>query len=177
MVEIVISAAVAALGGLVAFIVSRWQNREKEEGDKRRKVLNDTLRTTFDKSLLNYYTKHGQPIYSKYIIEALRNSLVHYQSPEPKADIKEQVNAIVDELKKRIEAIESRFPQEATLEKISSMNDVLLAKQLENMGDSIRAIQEKMLTKWDVTKIVFAILGALGGIVAIIFVILNFVQN
>jgi len=175
-VPIVISFVSAVVFTLMAFITSRRQKREKEEVDKRQKALNDTLRITFNKSLPIYLMKYGgQPIYLDLIKKALRDSLAHSQSLEPKADIKEQANAIVDELKKRIEAIEARFPQEATLEKMSSINDALLAKQLENVGDSVKAIQEKMLTKWDVAKIVFAIFGALGGIIAIIFAILTFV--
>lgn len=136
MVEIVISAVVAAVATLMTSVTSRRQKREKEEEDNRRKVLNNTLRTTFDKSLQNYYTKYGsQPIHRDYIIKALRNSLVHYQSPEPKADMKEQANAIVDELKKRIEVMKARSTQENKSEKVSSVNDAILETRLRAMSD------------------------------------------
>ncbi|GAI25840.1 unnamed protein product, partial [marine sediment metagenome] len=105
----------------------------------------------------------------------LRNYLVHFSTVQTKQDIETQVNEQVDELKKRIEEIEARFPQEATLEKIASVNDAILATQLETLSASIKAIQDRMLTKWDIAKIVFAILTALGTLIGIIFGIINFV--
>jgi len=63
------------------------------------------------------------------------------------------------------------------LEKIASVNDAILATQLETLSASIKAIQNRMLTKWDIAKIVFAILSALGILVGIIFGIINFVAQ
>ncbi len=175
-----VSGAFAVLAALTAFIVSRKQKLQRKEENERQKELSEALRVSFSKSFQDYFTKYDSQLINadktNYIISNYRDFLVHYPRLETKADIEEQVNEKVNELKKRIEAIEARFPPEAKLEKIASVNDAILATQLEAMSDSIKAIQDKMLTKWDVAKVVFAILGSLGAIVAIIFGILTWVK-
>ncbi len=176
-VTALITGAVAAL---MSFIISYRQRVERKKENERQKELSEVLRLSFGKSFQDYFARYGSQLIdadkTDYIKRILRNSLVHYPSLETKADIEKQVNERVNELKKRIEAIEARFPREATLEKIASVNDAILATQLEAMSNSIKAIQDNMLTKWDVVKIVFAILAALGVITAIIFGILNLVK-
>ena len=164
--------------GIVWFILRFWQLLAKRKENLRRKELGEDLRKTLSESFREYYAKTDTELADTtgYNFRYLRNYLVHYSTLQTRPEIEEQVNVKVDELKKRIEAIESRFPQEATLEKIASVNDAILATQLETLSDSIKAIQDKMLTKWDVAKIVFAILSALGFLAGIIFGILTFVD-
>jgi len=177
---VVISLIAGAFAALVTFLVSYRQRLERKKEHKRQKELGEALRVSLSKSFQNYFKKYDSELIdadkTDYIQRIFRNYLVHYPSLETKTDIEEQVNERVNELKKRIEAIESRFPQEATLEKIASVNDAILATQLEAMSDSIKAMQDDMLTKWDVAKVVFAILASLGVIVAIIFGVLNWLK-
>lgn len=177
-IAVLISVIAGLLSGTMWFVLRIGQRLAKEKEDLRRKELGEDLRKTLSESFREYYTKTDTELVDKpdYIFKYLRNYLVHYSALQTKPEIEEQVNVKVDELKKRIEAIESRFPQEATLEKIASVNDAILATQLETLSDSIRAIQDKMLTKWDVAKIVFAILSVLGVLVGLIFVIINLVK-
>ena len=175
---VIVSLIGAAVAGLMTFIVGYRQRLDRKKENERVEELSEALRVSISKSYQDYLGKYAEFAYldKDGYIKLLRDSLAHYPSLETKADIEEQVNASVNELGKRIKAIEARFPQEATLEKIASVNDAILATQLEAMSNSIKDIKDKMLTKWDVVKIAFAILAALGGIAAIIFGILNWVK-
>lgn len=177
---IAISLIASAVAALTTFIVSYKQRLERQKENKRQKELSQALRVSLSKSFQDYFAKYGLEIIDKdktdYILRMFRNYLVHYPSLETKTDIEEQVNARVNELKKRIEGIEARFPKEATLEKIASVNDAILATQLEAISESINVMRDNMLTKWDVAKVVFSILAALGVIVAIIFALLNWLR-
>jgi CHAD domain-containing protein len=181
---------------VVALFMILWgtltQRSLKEKQEKLQKEVSEAIRVSLSKSFPEYFSDQESPLFSaddelpvlseERISDRLKRAirtnlvLVHYPSLETKADIQKQVDESVSELKKRIEAIEARFPQEATLEKISSINDAILATQLEAISNSIKTIQDNMLTKWDVVKIVFTILLALGGIAAIIFGIVDLLK-
>lgn len=89
-------------------------------------------------------------------------------------EIKELVESRVSTLQARIEEIENRFPRETTLEKIASVNDAILATNLENLTESVKRIEEKMLTSWDVAKIVFLIIGALVGLAGFVLAVVRY---
>ena len=89
---------------------------------------------------------------------------------ELKKMVEERFNSII---LPRIEGIEKRFPAESKLDKIASVNDAILATNIENLSDSIKKIEDKMLTKWDIVKITFEILLVLGGIIGLILTIIT----
>jgi hypothetical protein len=115
------------------------------------------------------FTKNSLSNYEDY----LRNLLVLSSSYLTKNEIEDEVNKKFDELKKRIEEVEKRFPKESTLEKIASVNDAILATNVETLSESLKRIEDKLLTKWDIAKITFQILGGLGILIGIIFGIIN----
>ena len=80
-------------------------------------------------------------------------------------------------MNRRIETIERRLPKEATLDKLESVIDAILATQIEALTQSVNDIKKNMLTKWDLAKVVFTILGALGVMIGIIIGILNAMQQ
>lgn len=174
-VTIVVSLVAGAFTAIMSFLVAYRQRLIKQKEDIRQKELSNSLNQALSESFKEYLTK-SDTAKTDYFITYLRNYLVHYSTVRPKQDIESQANEKVDELKKRIEAIEKRFPQEATLEKIASVNDAIMATQLEAMSDSTKTLQDKMLTKWDVAKIVFAILSALGILTGLILGILNLIK-
>jgi hypothetical protein len=59
-------------------------------------------------------------------------------------------------LNKRLETIKSLLKQEVSMQRI-----VKLEVMMENMLDELRTIRLEMLTKWDVVKIVFAVISIL----------------
>lgn len=174
-ITIVVSLIAGVLAALLSFLMSYRQRVVKEKENLQKQLFSDALSKAFSESFGDYYEKIDIDK-TDYIARDLRNYLVHFATLQTKPEIEEQVNLKVDDLKKRLEAIEARFPQEATLEKLASVNDAILATKLETLADSIKTIQDKMLTKWDVAKIVFAIFSILGILVGLIFGIINLVN-
>jgi hypothetical protein len=69
-----------------------------------------------------------------------------------KEDIKNEIDGRVDSLKKRLSDIEKRFPKQETVDKVASVNDAILATQIEGISESLKNIESKIITRWDVAK-------------------------
>ena len=176
-IAIVVSLIAGVFTALIAFIVSYKQRLERKKENTQQKELSEALHQSLSEAFGDYYyTNYDlQFINPTDYLTSIRNYLVHSPTLQTKTDIEEQINAKVGELKKRIEAIEARFPQEAMLEKIASVNDAIMATRLEAMSDSIKVIHDRMLTKWDVAKTVFTILSILGVLIGLILGIINLI--
>ena len=136
-------------------------------------VISD-LTKSLKKEKIEYYD-YFQDWFNRNL-KNIQNSLV-LPPGLTKKEIEKEVRQKVDELKMRIEEIEKRFPSDSTIDKISSVNDAILATNIESLADSIKKIEEKILTKWDVAIIVFQVIAALGIIFGIVFGILSYFKG
>jgi len=178
---VTISGGIAAL--LVGFIMQTITRRMKQKQqqswktsslkmDKQWKNYYEGFKLDLEEGVDNYALSPNDLIAN---YEPIWNHLVTNLSvPLTKSDIEGEVNKKFDELKKRLEEIENRFPKEATLEKIASVNYAILGTSIEALSGSVKRIEEKLLTKWDVAKIVFQILGVLSFLLGIIFAIIKY---
>ncbi len=89
-------------------------------------------------------------------------------------DFDAQIKGKIERIKKRIEEIEGPFPREVTFEKMASIHDAMLAANIEGLSEAVRKVEEKILSKWDVAKIVFQVLAAVIALTGIIFTIVNY---
>lgn len=94
-----------------------------------------------------------------------------------KDSIQKEVEDRASILKERLESIEKRFPEESTLEKIASVNDAILGTKVEEIQKSTEMLESKLITKWDVAKIVFTITGSLGALVGLTITIIKFASD
>jgi hypothetical protein len=90
-------------------------------------------------------------------------------------EIRREVENSAKVFQDRLDRIEQRFPEEATLEKIASINDAILATRVEQLQKSLEQLESRLLSKWDVATIVFAVIGAVGALAGAIFAVANFV--
>lgn len=88
-----------------------------------------------------------------------------------KEEIRSQIDAHLDDVKSRLQAIEERFPDQSDIDKISSINDALFAERIEQISSRIERLENQQLTKWDVAITVslvvagiFCIVGATYGV-------------
>ena len=180
-IVIIISVLISVIAVVISFLLQLAIKRRKELEAMQKEIYSEEIFEAWDKyrdklqsalkneTYLNLFVKDPE--------EALRNLFVHAPAYPTKTEIESEVNKKFDELKNRVEEIEKRFPKEATLEKIASVNDAILATNLEALSESVKRIEEKLLTKWDIAKIVFQIIAVLGVAIGIVFAILKYVSG
>ena len=80
-------------------------------------------------------------------------------------NVQAEVNSAVVDIIARLESVESRFPDDANIDKISSINDALFAERIEQLSARLATLEQNQLTKWDVAITVSVVLGGIGAVV------------
>ena len=163
-----------ALLGALTYLVSvrdkrRREDSETEEQRRVRKEIREEVVRLTEKLNLS--------------LDAIERDLVVELEPtSPPAGghpeftvVPKSLEGVMEALQERLARVERRFPKEATLEKIASINDAILATKIEYLERSLKELESRLLTKWDVAVILFAIIGAVGVIAGTIFAVANFV--
>jgi predicted RNase H-like nuclease (RuvC/YqgF family) len=90
-------------------------------------------------------------------------------------EMREEFERMLTALRARLEQIERRFPEEAAIDKYASVNEAVLDTKIEQLQKSIENLESRILTKWDVATVVFALFSAIGVVAGTIFAVANFV--
>jgi hypothetical protein len=116
----------------------------------------------------------------KTIVAELLETLEAAAASESSAMSSEEVESLIEQrlsaLRDRLVQIETRFPSEATFDKLASVNEAILATRLDAIQDNIKQLQEtlkKVPSNWDIAVIVFAILSALGVLTGMLFAVVK----
>jgi LPS O-antigen subunit length determinant protein (WzzB/FepE family) len=88
---------------------------------------------------------------------------------ETRKELERQLNEVHD----RIRKIEERFPADATLEKIASINDALLAQRIDQLAKQIDGFESRILTKWDVALTTGTMLAGIISVVGATYAVLK----
>lgn len=87
--------------------------------------------------------------------------------------VRKEVEHRMTEVQGRLEAIEKRFPDDSTIDKIASINDALFAQRIEQLSTRIEKLEEKILTKWDVALIVSTVVAGIIVVVGATYAVLK----
>jgi hypothetical protein len=82
----------------------------------------------------------------------------------------------IDDLEKRISAVEALFPPSSEIDKYATVNDALLDSGLSHLRARVIAIEAQMLTRWEIAIVVFSILAALSVLTGAVFGIAAYVK-
>jgi hypothetical protein len=88
-------------------------------------------------------------------------------------EISKEVETRMQEVGHRLAAIEERFPSDATIDKISSINDALFAQRIEQLTERLAKLEEKALDKWDVALTVSLVVGGIFAVVGATYGVLK----
>ena len=81
----------------------------------------------------------------------------------------------LEKLQERITAIESKFPSDETnIDKIASINDAIFLTKIDGLSKAVENIERKMLSKWDVAKIVVMIIGLVMTAIGVVFAVVTY---
>ena len=178
--EILNNSFASILLGVISIILSVYvqrlslqEKRIKEEKVKvAKKVISEAQVNLIDKALADLPDEPKQR-YLNYLLLSQRDdgsfpegliTISTFDSSEMSSKVENEIAP----LKARLEKIENRFPKESTIEKIASVNDAVMATQIEHLIEEVKKLDEKILTKWDVAVVVFeimAVIGVVGGII------------
>jgi hypothetical protein len=88
-------------------------------------------------------------------------------------EIQDLIEKRTEDIRSKIEQIETRLPNEAILDKLSSVNDAILATHIEELRASLRRLEDRTMTPRGVAGIVSLILGSLGGLLMLALKVLR----
>ncbi|TXT37279.1 MAG: Uncharacterized protein FD135_3725 [Comamonadaceae bacterium] len=87
--------------------------------------------------------------------------------------LKLELDERITEVRERLESIEKRLPSDATIDKISSINDALFAQLIEQLSTRLDKLEDKLLTKWDVAQIVSVVVAGIFTVVGTTYAVLK----
>lgn len=169
---IVISILVSILGFIVATSLSKIRRRNDIET---KAVLKKKQKESYNK-FIDEIIKDASDEATKQILFQELETYFNL-SISAKDNSQKEIKDLTTDLQMRIENIEKRFPEESTLEKLASINDAILSTKIEELLRSINRIEEKMLSRWDVAKIVFVIIGSIGTLIGLTITVIKFLTN
>lgn len=172
---------IAVAGGLIASLfasrISDLRKKRIEEEEKHVKQLYKKSFNQYLKELQKSYPEMKQgDKWSEYFVKYISYSIPETTKAEylSEDEIQKRIDEKTLSLKDRIEEIEQRFPSQDTVDKVASVNEAILATQVENLSEAIKGLEQRILSKWDVAKIVFQIIAALGGLIGVILGLITF---
>lgn len=181
LIGILASLGVTVLSTLFAVITARLVQKRKRELEQRKKEAKQQLITWRNYIYHDLSSEFKSDPYRQELVDQwllnVANSKIELTPQVTQDQIKSEIESKTKELADRIEKIEKRIPSEATIDKVASVNDAILATHIETLSESIKRLEERVLTKWDVAKIVFTIIGALGALISLVLTIIKFLSQ
>lgn len=183
----IIGVLASALAGISAYSLKElFEKIIKQKKEKSKKEVVRNFELGVDLGILNF--KHriaeaAEPAVAQGtqdLIDIVEKEILERISDAPglsKEQVRMEIDKKLSELRSRLETIESRFPNEAVIDKISSINDALLAERLDNLGKRIDAIEKKQLSKWDVAIVVSMVVAGIFSVVGATYGVINFITK
>lgn len=184
--EITIAVVGALTSALVAAFTTYFKDSSEKRSDKERELLAEDVKkriTEIGFSLAGITLSHKighqpeQPItLSDELISQIEEGIadrISSQGHVTDQQIKDEVEQAVADLTSRLESIENRFPDDSSIDKISSINDALFAERIEQLSDKIEQLESSRIDKWDIAIVVSMILAGIFSIVGITYAVLT----
>tara|TARA_R110001592_G_scaffold118279_1_gene320659 strand:- start:3039 stop:3566 length:528 start_codon:yes stop_codon:yes gene_type:complete len=88
-----------------------------------------------------------------------------------------EIEEKIEEIKRQVQAVESRFPNSTEIDKYASVNDAIFNERLDQFSKRIERIESKMLSQWDVAIVVSSLIGGAFAVVAATYAVLEFLNG
>tara|TARA_B100000508_G_C11432154_1_gene264006 strand:+ start:439 stop:951 length:513 start_codon:yes stop_codon:yes gene_type:complete len=165
------------ISGLIAAARKRQvERREKDERTELRRQLTEWRLSLGPVSVGQRTTELPSDIVDELIARA-QEQIADRIASRPGGDlvqVKEELTNELVEFRDRIAKIEGRFPPDADLDKVASINDALLSERIDQLTKRLEGVEARILSKWDVALVVSAILGGISAVVAATVAVVRF---
>lgn len=162
---------VAGLLGIIASIIATVisYHFSKQKKHKRNVNLGEVSVALGPERMTKYYGGgESESIITSDLVKRMEEQVFARVNSSPgfsRQEIQNEVKVQMAEIQDRIKKIENRFPDEAKLDKVASINDALLSERIDQLSKQVENIENKMLSHWDVAAVVG---GIITGIIAIV---------
>jgi len=118
----------------------------------------------------------AKPIVTPELAKRMQEQILAQVQSSPRVsreDIQKEVESQLGEVQARIEKIENRFPDEAKLDKVASINDALISERIDQLSKQVENLDNKILSRWDVALVVSSIIAAIIAVVGATYGVLK----
>lgn len=183
----ILSGIIASLvGATMAYLAKR---RSVEARKKISKELDRVIKERFEVGLSFGPVKvtkviegdqTSAPLLSSDLIKSIEQQIASRVAASPgltKEEVQKEIDKQLSEVQERLSKIETRFPEEAKLEKIASINDALLSERIDQLAKQVENLEKKILSKWDVALTVSTIIAGITFVVGATYAIMKYIGN
>jgi hypothetical protein len=170
MTENLVTALLAIIASFAATVVSYLFSKQNRHERKARSVHSGEISVAVGPVKMTKFYGGGEsePIITSELVKRMEEQVLARVQSSPgvsRQEVQKEVKAQVAEIQDRIVKIENRFPDEAKLDKVASINDALLSERIDQLSKQVENLENKMLSHWDVAVVVG---GIITGIIAIV---------
>lgn len=175
-----------AASAVAAFASALWKNYSVRHQKSDRDKIQETARSRLTEISINvaglglsYHIDRSAPPETQVanrLLKEVEQGIVEGVSEHEglsREQVRSEVEGRMSEVRERLENIEKRFPDDATIDKIASINDALFAQRIEQLSARIDKLEEKLLTKWDVALIVSVVAAGIFAVVGATYAVLK----
>jgi len=155
----------------ITYIAKRNQERKEAESRKKIEEIAKSIPIIPGSAIKGMLAEQVRRMEKELINSVIAES--HATDNEKVEKIREQIK----EFNERIAKIESKFPDDSKIEKISSINDAIFSERIDQLQKTVQRLEEKQLSRWDVALVVSMIVGAILTIVAATYGVLSWVTT
>ena len=117
-------------------------------------------------------TKAPSPVLLKRVEEQVLSTLAA-SSGLTKEEVNQEIDAQLADLRDGFARIESRFPEEAKVEKIAARDDTFLSERIDQLAKQVENLEKRVLSRWDVALTVGTIIVGITWVVAATYGVLK----
>jgi len=170
-----IGAIASIIAGLLASLMLR--RRKKQVSNKKEKVRNTITKLGIDLGFVKAEISSNQLAPTQAQLASIEEQIVARLSERPDfnaAKLEDIIENELEQFRDRISKIEERFPPEAQLDKIASIDDAVFSLRIDQLAKHIDALESRLLSRWDVAVIVSSMIGGIFAIVAATYAVISF---
>lgn len=170
MIETTVATLLGIIASITATIVSYLFSKQKRNERKASSVNSGEISVSLGPVKMTKFYGGGEPepIITSDLFKRMEEQVLARVQSSPgvsRQEVQKEVKVQVAEIQDRIAKIENRFPDEAKLDKVASINDALLSERIDQLSKQVENLENKMLSHWDVAVVVG---GIITGIIAIV---------
>ena len=99
---------------------------------------------------------------------------ISVKPPLQKELVEKEIETRIESFRERLEQIEKKVPHANINERFAFIDNAILATKLEALENRLSRLESEIISKWEVTKIVFSVMTMIGALVGLSIALLQY---